>query len=519
MISIYFRPDETQVVTARFRKDKRVEITDVCRDEPIIDAIIAEHNSDNIAELVKFFDCLSDIVDLANDDVYVVLPDYIFSYIEAVDCTYINETNLLTQLETAIGGKAGDYLFTYPIETKPPASQKRTVYALKKLYVDKIIDACKEKRIALTSIEPASFSFFRAYQKWNIDTAIVEMFPDKASIITYSPAGGLFRSDAPTLSEKHLLELGLTAKNEISTAYAANDFACSQTFAQMRTDFEYIALTNNKNIRMIDFIKTRSAKEIITLPDMIIADDLPAREQVYWMAAIGTLLQCYDESIEDALDNPTLESKPAFININNANLLPQEVKDIARSRQWKRVIARTCRLLSACFIVIIILESAGIFYFSNVHINPKIKTDYEAAKVDIDKIAHELNIIKKAKAEDNEPLKGFEKVVASCPNGLGLATITIGKEVPISSNNNTKVDNDKLDKKNNKDDKKSPNNKKFEQAKAEYIKLTAAASDEMLFQDFRAQLDQQDFIVNPYITAINGDKNGLKTAEFTIGRK
>lgn len=500
MISLYLRPDRTQVVAAKRRKDGVLEVETVLEIEPFLDAVTAPAREAESAQarLQAMFQHLKGKVDILGDDVYFVLPDYLFSFVEAVDD--VSQEGVISTLSNALpaGENLEDFIYRMPILTVPPAAQKQTVYLLKKAYIYRLVEAAKEERVALISVEPASLSFFRAFGKWDQDYAIVEMFQFHASIVTYNPAGGVFRTDAPMLTEDSLRNAGTGANRQVTSAFAANDYACSKTYAEMRTDMEYIVLDENPDILQIPAVTQRAAAEMPVFPESVDALLLEPQDQVLWMSAIGTLLQDArllggNEGDEDDSSDGSdflYASLPSFIHIRSGNLLPKDAQDAAKRRQWKRVLLRSCKALSTVFVTLTACEVAGILYFSSASIPSALQADYEAAQKDLEAMDNEISLIQKAASEHNDPVRGFAETVDSRPDGVGFTDITIGNAMNIGQKD----------------------------ANKNYVQVTAISGNEMLLQDFRSRLDGRTFIVYPTITDIQSDNKGFKTAKISVSK-
>ena len=460
MIAVYFRPDRTQVLSASIRKDKTFAVESYQEYDTAL-SYLTETGSAGLPNLGRFLEMLKKHTDIGSDDVYIVLPDYLFSYVDCIE--YINEDNLATVIEEHTGEPMKDFYVVSPVSTKSPAPNRKSIYALKKQYIDRLVKASMQERVAIVSVEPASLSFFRAYGQWQQEMPVVEIFPDRASIVTYSPAGGIFLSDAPSLTEKHLTEKNnLNVNMDVSSTYAANDYAAGETYTNMNTDMPYIVLSDNPQILRIGAIHIRLPKEL-NLPDFI-HTDLPKSQQGLWMPVIGTLLQAYDED-KTLISNPVYANKKSFITITSGNLLPAEAQDAVKKRQWKRIIQRGCP--------------------------SSLQNDYRQAKKDLGEIQSEISIIEESKNEDQNVVSAFSKLVVNRPDGCGFTTVEIGSKNPESLKGGT---NDK------------------------YVRLTAVAQNELSLQDFQVRLSNEPAFSNATINSINADAHGLKTAKFTIGR-
>lgn len=489
MISIYFRPDSTQILQGSIRKDGKLHIEGYEETDAAL-PFITEDGAAAEANLQRFLHALKEDTDVSSDDVLAVLPDYLFSYIESIE--YINKENLAVTIQEQTGETIDNLYLTQPLATESPAPDRQSVYAIKKVFVDRLVEASMKERIALISVEPASMAFYRAYGKWSEEMPLVEMFQEHASIITYSPAGGIFLSDAPTMNEKALLSEGAQSNASVSTAYAANDFAAGQAYANVNTDMPYIVLTDNQRILDIPSIRFRMPQEPVKFPDFVVSGAFPEEMEMLWMPCLGTLLQAYDEApYKDKEKSPAYDALPPFIHVSSANLLPDLARQAARNRQWKRIIQRGSKAASMILGTAIVAELAAIFYFSTFHIAPNLQADYQKAKADLQTINVESDVIQQAKKENQQTFQALHSLTAARPDGCGFTELKIGSDNPEGEKDRSRLD---------------------------YVTLTAIAGNEMVFQQFRENLAGETFFQSPSINSINADSNGFKTAKMTIAR-
>lgn len=488
MIAIYFRPDVTQILQGSLGKDMKLHIEGYEETEPALQYLLDDGAAAE-AGLARFLQALKKDTDAGSDDVYAILPDYVFSYVESVE--YINDENLAVTIKEQTGEEMENLYITKPVATESPAPDRQSVYAVRKRYIDRLVSVSMQERIAIISVEPASMAFYRIYGQWAEEMPLVEMFPEHASIITYSPAGGIFLSDAPTLHEKELLADGAQANGSISTAYAANDFAAGQTYLNVNTDMHYVVLTANQNILNVPSLRFRLPPEPVLFPEYIAAGRFPKDLELLWMPLVGTLLQAYDDLPEKMQgDNPLYESLPPFVHIKSANLLPDLARQAARNRQWKRVIGRVSKMLSGTFTAAICVEAAFILYFSTFAVPQGLEADYNKAKADLDSINNEVAVIGQAKKENQHTFQAFHGLAAARPDGCGFSDLKIGSDTP---------END--------------------QKRLDYIQLTAVAGNELIFQQFRENLAKDTFFQSPSINSISADaSSGFKTARMTVAK-
>lgn len=512
MLSLYLRPDRTQIMQAQWTKDKGIRIDETHTMDECLSYVI-EPGQIYENKLQDFFKELKRETRISSEEVNIVLPDYIFSFIDSVENTDQVKVKAIVSERT---GENPDALYiAAPMKQEPPSKDMQSVYAIKKEYIDRLVNVSMRERITLIAIEPASIAFFRSigFAGWRREIPFVEMFPNAATIVTYSPAGGIFRQEAPMLAEKNLSKEGVNASNIVHQAFSANDYTVTQLFASFNTDMSYYTITHNKNLRNVPAIKMRLPEEPMEFPDYT-SGKLPQKEEQHlWLCCFGGLLNAMDEVYTDSYENPVYKGKVSFIHLQSANLLPDTAKSAIQKRQWKQTIQRICRFLSAAMIILMLVEGAAIIFFSSHELKPELERDYKKAKQDISAIQSELDVIKIAEREEQRPVEAFAQLNSCLPVDCGITDISIG-------NGNVKSNQGNNSNKKNNDGKKDT--KKAESAtqddKSEYITMQAIAKDELLLQNFNANLSNNETFANPFISNISAASNGMKIAKFTIGR-
>lgn len=483
MISIYLRPDRTQILSGYLKKDLTFQVETTAETDAALGYLLQDgEEAEN--GLLEFFQRLKREIRLATEDVYVVLPDYLFNYIDTID--YISDANLRTILKEHTGLSAEQLYYTMPVETASPAPSRKSIYAIPKTIVDRLTQAAMEERIALTSIEPASLSLYRALGNFDLEMPIVEIFPEHATIITYSPAGGIFSTDAPNLTEKRLTEADLAIANQlVSTSYSANDYAASQIYMNLNTDMPYYVLTDNPTILSLNAAEIRTPEQAPQFPSFVRTRLAPDNE-LLWMPVLGTLFQAYDQ-LEEKLqsDNPVYENKPNFITFGSGNLLPENAKQAAKNRQWKRIIQHFSKRLSIFCGGAIAAEIAACLFFSSYQLSPALQTDYAKAKTDLAAIQNELKVIDEANKENQNVVNSYRILTLDRPDGLGFSTLKLGSASPERDSNEA------------------------------YLTVTAVAGNEMLLEDFRSNLSYEKNFEAPTISSISMDSSGFKIANLS----
>ena len=430
-------------------------------------------------ELRKLFRAVKEVTRTKYEEVYLVVSDVIFTMVGVFP--FVSDGLLMESVKQKLGESIDEYYLSIPIETKPPASRRKTVYAIHRKYVDRVVQAARAENITLTGIEPASMSFIRSMQEYTRDYAFVEMFQEESTIMTFSPIGGIYRNDAPRMSERELIEHPQNADATITQNFAANNFNGGNFFGSFSPDLQYYILTDNHDIFTIPAIRHAEPTNQLLLPAFI-ESQIPTHDQGNWMVAVGTLLQAVDEDI-------LYPYKQASLLIQPGNLLPAEMQAAAKQRQWKAVAKRTFKGLAAVFITVICAELAGIMYFSSITVDPMLKADYDKAKADKKVIDVEMNSLKKSMQDDPQIMVAYERVLRDRPSGCGFSSLTIGSQDGKSN--------------------------KFAN---QYIQIKAVSNDQIIFNDYIAALQGEDIFQNANVTSISGTKE-LMTAAINIGKK
>lgn len=472
MISLYLKPNCTQVVKAKLKKDRTLSIMTATEMNPYLNSL----KDGNISEM---FAELKSIVNISYEEIYIVLPDFLFT----IDCYEYTSEDELTNLVNDNLSYPDQMYQTYAVDCNPGTSHKKTLFAIDKKYIDKLIEAAAQENITLTSVEPASIAFFRSQASWKMEHFLVEIFQDKAMMVSFSPVAGIFKLDMPGLATDNLFKDAIDADKIMQSAFAQHDFTAEKTFKSMNTDVPFVFLVESKKdeILNLDSVKKRLAP-IAKFPDFI-KSDISIEYQQNFMCTVGTFLQIYERA--DTIYNDL----PSYLNIGSANLLPKEVRLSARFKQIKHRIKSVSRYCAIFLCAIMFAEISGIIYYSNIEIPQQLQANYDQAKKDIKDIDSEIKIITTAKKNDEHPMEAFNTVLKDRPNNCGFITLAVG---------NTST-NSKSDEKN-------------------WLKLTAVAQDPMIFQGYITSLSSESIFNNVSISKIDTDSSGLKVADFTIGK-
>lgn len=476
MISLYLRPDKTQVVKGKIKKDKTISISDATEIQSYWTALTAQSIcEENLHDLSNLFHEIKSIISTSYEEFYIVLPDSLFYMVKCAE--FMTNEDFMHSVRKETNKKDEEVYYSFPITTSPGSQPKRTFFAIEREIINRLLMAAKEENITLSSIEPASMSFIRCCASWPEEHFIIELFGDQATMVSYSPVGGMFSLKAPISKDN-----SETANQDINSMLALHDYTAEKVFSSMNVNIPFTIFSEDKdkNILELEAFKGRSAvaKE---LPSFVEANIAPEYHQE-WMIPIGTLLQNYEP--EDEL----YATLPSFLQITTANILPKEIQMGAKFQQWKQLAKRYSRIAIFFLAVITFAEAAGTFYFDSICISPQLQADYDSAQKDSKDIDAEIKLLATAKKDHEYPMEAFKALMDNRPNNCGFSSVSIG------SNGQTK----------NADEK--------------WIRLTAVSTDPIVFQSYAAALTNDEMFKNANISKMDTDSSGFKTAELILGK-
>lgn len=483
MISIYISPDGTQVIKAKIRKNKRLVISHVFEMESYWYALPIFDNNPASGLIDDMFKELKQQVKVSYDDVHIVLPDSAFSLVDCFEAANPDDAKRRACESSELSDE--DYYFSFPMSSRQIAPGTETVYAIRKEIIDRLLESAKRQKISLASVEPASISFFRCQGSWTLDSYVVQMFHNDAVITSFSPIGGIFKTDAPSLASEYLLtdedEDFVKSALAVSNAYSMNDYSASVAFKSMRTDADYIVLTDKKSILDIQSVRSRLPSESPTFPSFV-ESNIMQDYQYLWMACLGTLMQDYTR--DDAL----YDDLPDFLDVRSANMLPEHAQNLARNRQWQGIVRKGSAMVSALCIGLLAAETAGMIYFNSVKIPDSLQQEYSQAEKVKEAVNVEIDVIRSAKEKDGKPFEAFARLVTARPEKCGFTSVKIN---PLL---------------------------KTKESKEKWIEVNAASNEEMSFQDFQSALNGTGYFGNVVVQKITADSTNIKTSLITIGK-
>lgn len=492
MISLYLRPDKTQLVRGRLKKDQTVSIlhaTEIqsywpalSREDRVTDPdndLFEQENSFNEQyDLSALFREIKTLVPTLYEEFYVVLPDALFCSINCGD--FLSEDDYMAFVREKTGKSDEEVYYSFPIISSPGGQPKKTFFAIDRRIIDRLVAAAHQENISLTSIEPASVSFLRSCERWQEEHFLIEIFDHNATLISYSPVAGMFSLNAPSLARSQLIDKE-TANQEFQSMFALHDYTAEKIFSSMNVNVPFTVLVDDKEtILSLDVFKDRLAK-IEVLPDCVDAD-IPQEYQQDWLIPIGTLLQSCSMGMES-------EYLPSFLQLFSANILPEKIQMSAKFRQWKQLVKKYSRILIFVLATITFAETVGILYFSNITIGQKLQADYDAAQKNIKDVDAEIKLLAAAKKEHEYPMEAFHQLMTDRPEACGFSSVSVGNSGGSGQNTAEK-----------------------------WIHLTAVSADPLILQSFATALSEDEMFSHVALNKMDTDSSGMKMAEFTIGK-
>lgn len=485
MIAIYVSPDQTQVVRAKLHKKERVVIQQTCR---IAQSFLPQqaYETDDGANrcidcFIDLFQSVSEQIKLRKDDVYLVLPDYLFSMI---DCfSFETEDGIREHIRSVTQKNLEEICYAKPILTAPEPQQRLvTVCALPRKLIDCIYEAADEEQVRLVSIESAGISFLRCTGVFNKEELVLQSYQRQATFTGYSSNGGLFKLDAPELSVENLGHMTTQDADRLIRQYMVEfESVAHQTFEFLNQDLPYTLLMPLRLMQAFPVFRERKATAH-HFPDYIDPGNIPEEEDELWMCAVGTLAQDIDFSSDAFLD--VLD---AYENIQSGNVLPEDILKSTQKYQKMQKALRYTKFGILGMSALTVLELGAIFFLSNVQIPPGLEQDYQSAQSSMDSINKELDLIHTRQKEHEYPVEAYAALLADLPEGIGFNSIEIGDA-------------------NKKDDSK-------------WIKAKVVAADPLKFQDYVASLSRNALFNGVSIPQIASDSStNYKTADLTVGK-
>lgn len=481
MISVYLRPDATQVVRAKVKKG----ILNVQESKTIEKSFLPDMQAngafpEDAPDLFEeMFKAVLGTVKAKKEEFYIVLPDYLFLM---EDCfRFDSDSDIRFHIESGVHKSIGDVCYAQPIITAPEPQQRlATICVLSHEVADAIYEGAKRCHIQLSSVESAGISFLRGTGFFMKEELSLYSFAGHASFIGYSSNGGLFKMDTPELSVSYLSSLDeIEAEQTIRQYMIEFENAAHQTFEFLNQDLPYTLMMPQDVIDKYPALLERKAEDH-ELPSFIHGTDYENNDE--WLCVLGTLLQSIDfndDKYADILDS--------YESIESGNVLPDEIKQSSKRYQRFEDLTKYTKFGVFALLFACIAEGAAIGVLSNIEIPKDLQEEYNNAQANTQRVTTELAVIHSAEGEHEYPLDAYEAITSRIPDGVKLTSFDVG--------NPTKQDNSR------------------------WVKAKIFADDPLKFQDFVKSLSDAKEFQSVSIPQFNTDSGtGYKTAEMTISK-
>lgn len=482
MIAVYMRPDYAQILVAK-RKKQKLKIQSCTTIKQNYLSCLEKINPDTISDLEFFFEDVKSISQKPVDEIYLVLPDYIFSMVNCFSSVGPEQTRDEIFSRLAVNGEQVEY--STPIVTSPePQKPLVTACVLSSEIANALVEAANNTESHLVSIEAASVAFLRAKSIYNQEELALFIFNEKATFIAYSQLGGLFKVDNNELSLKSLGNIPADeAEQTILAACYEFEMTAKTTFEYLNHDLKYTIFAPHNAIKSFQTLEARNAARKYMPDNLVDAAEIPPDEQQDWLCTAGTLLQDIDfssEQFEELIDS--------YEQVSSGNVLPDEIQN--QSKKYHRIqqMYRAGKVAIAAMCCISLAELVAIWLFSATQIPPGLEGDYESARGSISKIESELNIINLEQQEDQQALAVYNAVMANRPKEIGFVSFEVGSDSKTDTNN--------------------------------WVKIKMLAADPLKFQNYVNELSNDSIFSSvsiPQITSDNG--SGAKVANMVLGKK
>ncbi len=494
MISIYFRESDTLLAKGKMQKNNRLKLTDVSSSsDSFLSAILDPEAPAVKRELLQTFFSEVRQTSGANDGVYIVLPDYAFKTIECVEVA--SDEDLPARIELLSGVKL-DYLYwSVPVICVPsPTQKRRTVYAVEKTVIQRIVDLAGEAGLKISSVEPYSLAFLRAYGVFHEERIIMEVTKTRGYVVSYSPIGGFFKMDVPSLPIDRLAkendpESVFRDVLQIHDAMALKTFSASNENIPVILQSEAGGGIVERSVVIRDRNKLAMEQYRLYGEPILFAEyiesDISSDVQIDWMANAGTFLQ--DIPSETLMDMAGCPGN-LRISIESGNLLPQDVVINSKFWHWQQNMFKMLRVALVMLTVACIAELAAWFYFSSVTVPEALVQQYDSAKQESDRLEAEFNLLKKAEKDDPHTIEAYLEILKYRPSSCRLLEAKLGSQ-------SGKTNDDR------------------------WITFKAVAKEPVAFQDFISELSKSEMFKSIRLEKLDDQSNvGYKSAEYSISK-
>lgn len=473
------RPDYTQIVIGKQRKQQlKIQSCKIIQHNYL--KYLEDINQNTAVDLEGFFEDVKSISQKKQDEIYLVLPDYMFSMVNCFASTTPEQTRDEIFSRLSVTGEQIEY--SVPITTSPePQKPYVTACVISSEITEALIEAANATKSHLVSIEPASLAFLRTKSMYNQEELALFVFKEKATFIAYSQLGGLFKVDNNDLSIKNIANIPHEeAEQTILEAIYEFEMTAKTTFEYLNHDIKYTIFAGADVINTFQALSSRNSTQKFLPENIVDASCIPLDEQQNWLCVTGTLMQFIDFSAEQ-FD----EFIDSYEQVSSGNVLPELIQNQAKKYHRIQQMYKLGKAAIITMCLISLMEIIAICFFSMTEIPDGLENDYESAKETITKIESELNILNLERQEDQQPLEAYNAVMATRPQEIGFVRFEVGNDGKINSR--------------------------------EWVKIKMLAPDPLKFQNYVNELSNNELfnsVAIPQITTDNG--SGAKIANMVL---
>ncbi len=484
MISLYLLPDRTRLVKAEAMSDGRLKIIAIDELSSYWEPLTSSNSgvdtdtgmSNSALALSGMFREAGKAVRISGEEFFIVLPDSLFNFLDCVREPQV-EDGVDYFVSSTIEKPVDDLSIAIPLRTRPGAELYQTVFSISKEIVQYIVDAAGEEGVTLSSIEPASIAFLRASGAYDREFFFLEAFKESASVVAYSPVGGMFRMDAPLLAENRLLDMPeISGDIDVRQVFAELDMTADRSFPSANDGVNMVIISGQRR-KFKRFKNMESRLTELSFDDSIISEAPDFESPQDWMAPIGTLLQ---EIPEEA---PLYFKKPTYLTIESGNLLPKGMQTNAKLFRVIQRIKKVSRVLLLAGMVVLAFLMVPALYFCSVEVPVALQSKYDETQKELPIMEAELSTIGRANKEHCYPVAGFNSLLLPRPETLGFSGVKIGESVG---------------------------------QKDVWMEADLVSKDPLTFQDYVATMSMDKSFKSASIIKIGTDPSGFKTATVRL---
>lgn len=415
------RPERTQVIRCNQKRNKKIEVV-LTQD---IASYLAAFESADVDQLIDMFLDIKELTSTFAEEIFIALPDYQFISVNCYPQKKAMDENAIKKqmneiFKDQLRVNENEIYYSVPLICTNALEVKKTIYTIDKKSVDALVEAAACADVAIASIEAASYAYLRSLHQWDEEQYLLQVFKNRASMVSYSQVAGMFKYDCDAIAESTATEMSKEDfDKEIERVLTKNDMSAKDTFVVFNANIPVRVLSEKDAFRKSNAFENRIRPKDVFPSDII--TDLSLEEQFDWMIPLGALLLSSEET-----DSGMYEPHPNYLSITSANILPGSIRKNSRYHRYRNLAKKYMKVLIVLLLILSVVEIGLTFYFNSFKISESLQTDYDRANIEFDQVKKEMDIITTAKSEDQEILDALEALLAQKPATIGFSDIEIG---------------------------------------------------------------------------------------------